>query len=176
MSFSSVIPNNKMPSLYSFNRFLNSGYFFEIDTNENIVWEYINPIGFNGTFSQGETAELNFVFRVARFSSDYPAFDGRDLSPTVEIELNPEPNNCSLLSVPEYELVDTKVYPNPTTSIVNITTNQLINKVEVYNLLGAMVHTVNDSNKIDLSHLNSGLYILKIMTDAKVISRRIIKK
>ena len=153
-----------------------SGYFFEIDSDENIVWEYINPDGFNGVFSQGETASLNFVFRAERFSSSYAAFNGRDLTPTVEVELNPEPSNCALLSVPEYDTVDTKIYPNPTTSIVNISSAEAINKVEVYNLLGAMVCTIADSNTIDLSHLNSGLYILKILADTKIISRRIIKE
>ena len=42
-----------------------NGRFFEIDTNENIVWEYINPIGASKILSQGDGTNRkgNTVFR-----------------------------------------------------------------------------------------------------------------
>ncbi len=64
-----------------------SGEFFEVDENKNLVWEYINPVGQNGAMEQGTTAggsnrtKTNRVFRCTRYSPDYPAFAGKDLTP-----------------------------------------------------------------------------------------------
>ena len=65
-----------------------SGHFFEIDEEENIVWEYVNPENADGIAAQGDTPPQNFVFRAERFGTDYSAFIGRDLSPGDPIELN----------------------------------------------------------------------------------------
>ncbi|MEM9953475.1 MAG: aryl-sulfate sulfotransferase [Chloroflexota bacterium] len=62
-----------------------SGRLFEIDTNDTIVWEYINPIWF-----EPEEPRPTSIFRATRYLADYPAFEGRDLTPTAPIsyELN----------------------------------------------------------------------------------------
>lgn len=72
---------------------------------------------------------------------------------------------CTTLSNATFESSNFKVYPNPTnTGFVNILTEEkgLIN-VSVFDILGKQVvsETLNN-NKLDVSHLNSGLYILKL--------------
>lgn len=64
------------------------GHFFEIDENENIVWEYVSPIGGSKILSQGDdpTTESNLVFRAIKYTADYKAFDGKDLTPGLPIE------------------------------------------------------------------------------------------
>ncbi|WAC03597.1 aryl-sulfate sulfotransferase [Lacinutrix neustonica] len=92
-----------------------SGYFFEIDSNKNTVWEYVNPDTSTGVLNQGDSPALNFVFRAHKFPLDYPAFNGRDLTPRVPIEGNPDLSNCTVLSTTEYVVtpVEIKLYPNP---------------------------------------------------------------
>ncbi len=65
-----------------------SGHFFEIDEKDQIVWEYISPIGGSKILSQGDdpTNESNIVFRAIKYTTDYKAFDGKDLTPGLPVE------------------------------------------------------------------------------------------
>jgi len=64
------------------------GWLFEVDPSGTVLWEYINPVGVDGPVEQGtEVIERNSVFRCYRYPADFPAFEGRDLSPKGPIEL-----------------------------------------------------------------------------------------
>src|SRR5690606_24348747 len=132
---------------------------FEIDDNNNMVWEYINPSNnITGVISsQGNNpSNNNQLFRATKYALDYPAFDGRDLTPGIPIELNSEINEpCSLLGIDDFALNNLKLSPNPTSNIVNIETNSVLNKIEVYSILGSKIITVENSNLVDLSNLES---------------------
>lgn len=56
------------------------------------------------------------------------------------------------------------IYPNPTGGILKISNpNQLdLQKVEIYNLYGQRLKVSQNQNSIDISHLNSGIYMIKI--------------
>ena len=66
-----------------------TGAFREVDPAGNIVWQYQNPVGRFGSTTQGEPPIGVSTFRVYRYPESYPAFAGRDLSPTSAIELYP---------------------------------------------------------------------------------------
>ena len=55
------------------------------------------------------------------------------------------------------------VYPNPSHGALHIVSDKEIISVEVVDLSGRTIELFN-SNTIDISHLNSGLYLLKIST------------
>lgn len=156
-----------------------SGYFFEIDNNENIVWEYINPVHTLGIMSQGDNPDdfPNIVFRAIKYAQDYPAFIGKDLTPTNPIELNADISNCSLLSTEDLAANNLKIYPNPTQGIIYFKNgNTPINRIEIYNLLGAQVKNIQNSNTINLSNIESGVYLAKIYSNKKTITKKIIKQ
>lgn len=73
------------------------GHFFEIDSNENIVWDYISPVGASKILSQGENPDStsNIVFRAIKYSVEYAAFEERDLTPGLPIEQNPDLTRCT---------------------------------------------------------------------------------
>lgn len=75
-----------------------SGYFFEIDRQKRIVWNYINPVGSGGVFKQGDKPFDNQVYRCTFYPSGYSAFKGRALDPGYPIEENPKPYSCELKS------------------------------------------------------------------------------
>lgn len=155
-----------------------SGYFFEIDSNDDIVWQYINPSSENVIMSQGDNPDdfPNIVFRATKYPLDYPAFDGRDLTPGNPIELNSEINMpCSVLSLDEYHSSFFKLSPNPTSNIVTIETNSILEKIEVYNILGSKIATVINSNTIDLSNFENGMYLLKLFANDMTVIKRVIK-
>ncbi len=154
-----------------------SGYFLEIDTNNDIVWEYINPALGSGPLTQGDPPPtFNLVFRALKYAPDYIGFDGRDLTPGNPIELNPDLSECTLLSVSDNELVGIKLYPNPIQNMMHINSVNSIDKIEVYDMLGKLVARNNNLKTISLAQLNSGLYITKIYANNKVATKKIIKQ
>lgn len=154
-----------------------SGHFFELDANKNIVWEYINPVGPDGIMSQGDDPEFisNVIFRAEKFSTDYPAFIGRDLTPGLPIELNPDLTQCAILGISANNFNEIKLYPNPVKNILTINTNNPIIKVEVFDLLGKLVKTSFNNNQIDVSNLKSSIYIVKLYSENYISVKKIIK-
>jgi len=65
------------------------------------------------------------------------------------------------------------VYPNPTKDKVNINKNVDIN---VYNYIGDMIISKQNINVLDMSKISSGMYMLQITYENKIINKRIIKK
>lgn len=54
-----------------------------------------------------ELLRANPTFRCTRYSPNYPAFTGRNLTPGSFIELNPLPSNCQMLSaIDEYQITN----------------------------------------------------------------------
>lgn len=153
----------------------NSGYFLEIDPSNTIVWEYVNPDTSNGILSQGETPTLNFTFRARKFSVDSPAFFGRDLTPGAPVELNPDLSECNILSTTEFVFDALSIYPNPASNFLNINTNNVIDKVEFYDIVGKLVLNSKYTNTIDIAHLSDGLYLVRIYSGNQSITKKIIK-
>ena len=71
------------------------------------------------------------------------------------------------------------VYPNPTSGMLTIQTEKNINfNIEIFDVMGKKIAQLQNQAIIDISNINSGMYILK-MTDLEtnqVISKKIIKK
>jgi Secretion system C-terminal sorting domain len=69
------------------------------------------------------------------------------------------------------------VFPNPFSEKVTIASNVLLQKTELYNLLGEKVFAQDFSNEIDTGFLQAGVYILKLYgADNAVFVRKIVKK
>lgn len=91
------------------------GTFLEIDSNEQVVWKYVNPVGINGIATQGSTPSNNMVFRCTYYPPDYPAFNGQPLVAGAPIEKNPLPYNCETATEEVAEAGNTALglFPNP---------------------------------------------------------------
>ncbi len=76
----------------------------------------------------------------------------------------------------EEVLSKVQVYPNPTNGLLTINANNAIDNVEVYSVLGKKVFEKENSNTLNLSKLNSGIYLLKIFSKNAITSKRIIIK
>lgn len=80
-----------------------SGDIREVTLEEDIVWQYINPIGSFGPTAQGNSPLLNAVFRAERYGASHPALLGRDLTGGDVLEIDPEPAECTLFPEPSCE-------------------------------------------------------------------------
>lgn len=73
-----------------------------------------------------------------------------------------------------------KVFPNPTTGIINYQSDDyIIDLISVYDLNNRLIHTINSqvNSSIDLSELATGLYLIRFKDDKdRSASFRIIKK
>ena len=81
------------------------------------------------------------------------------------------------LSVPENEEVRITLYPNPAKNAVNILSEDDLQQIEVYNLLGQPIEsiTLNGGNKhiIDISNYASGIYFVKIASEKGIVTKRL---
>ena len=72
-----------------------------------------------------------------------------------------------------------KLYPNPTSNVLNIESLGTIQTISVYNVLGQEVinKALNSaSTSLDVSSLNSGIYVVKTVVDGVTSSTKFIKQ
>lgn len=73
--------------------------------------------------------------------------------------------------------VSTKIYPNPVFTYFQITTAKFIDRVSIYNLEGKeMTNSVRNLNTVNVESFPSGIYFVKIESDGKTVTQRVIKK
>lgn len=133
--------------------------------------------------------ELIFDFTGANSVSNTEIAVFFDIQVDSDVVTDPELNTFQIddfvfgefttLSSRNFEIADLKIYPNPTSHLWNISTNnERITLLEVYDITGKRVFYTQPqsvTSQIDSSNFNTGLYILKIHTDKGSISKKLIK-
>ncbi|MBL7913011.1 MAG: T9SS type A sorting domain-containing protein [Bacteroidia bacterium] len=84
--------------------------------------------------------------------------------------------NETIASKPEFN-----VYPNPSTSILNIQINdqisELVKGVKIKDVSGRVVLTSLSTNQIDIKGLNSGIYFISLYDKEKlIVTKKIVKE
>ena len=152
--------------------------------------------GINITTSNAEVVKIKYA-SWAYYLNEFPVASG----PSQHRYLFVKEDNGNLLEIittndivpdlTEWELllgiVDLKseaisIYPNPTTGELTIDNGQLtINNVEVFDIYGRKIHSstltsyLSPLTSINISHLPSGIYFVKISTEAGEVVRKVIK-
>lgn len=88
------------------------------------------------------------------------------------------------VGVNDLEAVNVSIYPNPVANneLVNITANYVVEKVEIFDITGKIVKTIELENatenpSIDISDIQNGAYIFNVyMTNKISFSTRLIKQ
>lgn len=71
------------------------------------------------------------------------------------------------------------VYPNPAKDVIYISTDKKIDQLQLFDMSGKLVLTqtnMNAGNKLDISKLSKGIYILKINSGGLIHTQKISKK
>ncbi|MDN3694814.1 YCF48-related protein [Chryseobacterium tructae] len=68
-----------------------------------------------------------------------------------------------------------QIYPNPTTSSVYFKTPVALDKVQVYDIQGKIMAFTKESNGINISQLEPGVYFVKFESNGKWFTQKIIK-
>lgn len=146
------------------------GYTFELNPDNEIVWEYRTPLVGGAPATQGDSLIVNnnLTFRFNRFPTDYSAFEGRDLSPKGWIELEPDTTFCDKIlpttdRMKEYFL---ELFPNPAYDILTLEWRGGIwSDVIIYDVVGRQMDhfTATGGRKfIDVSDWSEGIYFVQI--------------
>ena len=81
-------------------------------------------------------------------------------------------------SISELEM-EVKIYPNPVNGIMNITSNEIINNISIYNIVGQEIFSENINNnsyRYNTEDLPNGLYTIKLFSENKTITKKVIIK
>ncbi|WP_452224945.1 T9SS type A sorting domain-containing protein [Lacinutrix chionoecetis] len=87
-------------------------------------------------------------------------------------------SNCNTLATQQFDISQIKMYPNPTTTQLNFSSNNGIDYINVivYDLTGKHVLETIVTNKLDVTSLNSGVYLIKLIQAEKATIKKLIIK
>lgn len=70
-----------------------------------------------------------------------------------------------------------RVYPNPATNQINIESEEMIRSAELFTIDGKIIKKVNPNSKtlnIRLVGLNAGMYFLRVQTEGRIFTEKIV--
>ena len=133
------------------------GVFVELDTNttlenqwETLTWDF-----------SGQTAGIDFTTVVVffEFVPDLPGDGSTYYYDDIEV--------AQALSISDYESFSVSSFPNPVKTTWNVSSIDEISQINIYNILGENVATFSpymNTYSLDMSHFNSGIYLMKIVS------------
>ncbi|MEO8932880.1 MAG: T9SS type A sorting domain-containing protein, partial [Xanthomarina sp.] len=155
---------------------------FSYDIDNNVVSAWINPTlggaqpAANITEASASTGNVFNQFMIRQDNNTKTPFIVMD---ELRIATSWADVTPSTLSISQFNASTFNVYPNPTsTGFVNITSksNESM-QVAVFDILGKQIlnQTVNN-NRLDVSTLTTGVYILKISQNGQAITKKLVVK
>ena len=134
---------------------------YEIDPDGNVLWNYAVPLS-------------GYLFRSERYSHDYPAFIGKQLTPMGNVESPPSNYACSLYSSTNETVADNKVFYKQYPDHINISSS-IDFEMRAYNLQGQLLSTLPSRNQqIDWIHnLSDQIVILQVIAGNQISSKKV---
>lgn len=147
------------------------GTYYELTNEREVVLEYTVPLNQGIPLIQGdEISNLdNNTFSITKYPQNYSAFQNKDLSPKGFIELEPNLDFCEILNAYSnpIEKSNLTLFPNPAFDFIDVNiSNSEPKKIQIFNLSGQQLKPKIDENRISLEGLESGIYVIKIITDS----------
>ncbi len=144
-----------------------NGIVQEVNTQGELLWEYIYPVNIAGPVQQGGSAFGNSVFKTFSYYYDYPGLIDKELTDKGPIELDPLDTDCTLITSTndENNFLKEVVVPTVWDNVISLQKIQQIATISIIDIQGNLVkQIINDVNRetvsIDVSTFPSGMYIL----------------
>ncbi|WP_445733906.1 T9SS type A sorting domain-containing protein [Mariniflexile sp.] len=80
------------------------------------------------------------------------------------------------LSMASFKVGNFKIYPNPASGVINISSQTTIEKVEMFDVLGKKVLSSSEEKQINIENLKSGVYMLKAFSNNQSAITRVVIK
>ena len=136
------------------------------DYSQENTWEEFN-FDFSNSVGGGNT-KLVLFFNAAQ-----------ETGSSTDIYYVDDVSFVSSLSLIDEGISELIIYPNPVNNILKIISNDIINSYELFDISGRLIFTENHLNKkkfeIDISNLDSDIYILNTYSETKNESFKILK-
>ncbi len=157
------------------------GDIFEVMPDGQFVWRYVNPVTADGTLALGDEIpnRSNTVFRATRFEPDFPAFDGKTLTPlgVIELEKGTVPATPTATDEPPAATpTSTPVPPTPTATPVpalpgDVNDDGMVNSIDALLVLQYGADLLEALENLDNADVNADDIIDSI--DAALILQNI---
>ncbi len=152
------------------------GGFAVRDLTDDKVIANIDPIGTLGYEEGGNYSTFNWLFAEKIDDNSYYIYQYCPANGMAVYRLYNKNASSGINNITANNSVTMEIYPNPATNIVNVTVNENINNITLYNLTGAQVNTnavINDNTaQINVEDLPAGTYIIHVNNQ----STKLIKK
>ena len=96
------------------------------------------------------------------------------LYPINDCDGNPIDDECTSSGIAENNSFDLEIYPNPAQNELTIKSDNLLDRIEIYNLVGQRIYTKNymlNEIKVNLSNIESGSYIVRVFDNQNRTSK-----
>lgn len=111
----------------------------------------------------------NYIAQIEACSQSFTSKVGNTFSKEMHMRLDLDKKRTNINS-------QVKIYPNPTSDILNIKTDFKINAVSVVDISGRKVNVKLDGNKVDVRGLSAGTYLINVETKDGISTEKFIKK
>ena len=156
---------------------------YNANNNTSYFYTYIPSLNYLTVYEQSGNNMLGQdELRISNLISQPTQAFGGALIKYDNFKLSAIPTRPAHVSVNEYLSSKFNLYPNPATSVVNITNaeNMLVNQVTVYDIAGKQLSTQTHNNETDIQlnveHLASGTYMLHLQTNEGTAVKKLVKK
>ena len=78
------------------------------------------------------------------------------------------------LSLQSLDNENFKVFPNPASDVLNISSSVTINKMEMFNVLGDKIMQSSKTNQLNIERLKPGIYLLKIFNNNRSTTKKVV--
>lgn len=177
-------------NLYSYD--IDTDMVHRIDRNTGMA-TMLGPIGFNANFGQGmgysenEDQLLITAFNGSTFKPELRSVNTSTGASTLISTIVPsETFQFAWMSIfdptlgsNEFSSENTKLFPNPTNGMLTISSEMMIEQIAIYNMLGQRLLQQNVSDnriQVDVSNLQSGIYLAEIKSEQGSSSIRFVKQ
>ncbi len=154
----------------------------DVSANSSLFWLYCNTNmltslnvanGNNYNFTNFNSTGNSDLYCIQVDDATYSTTNWLDLDGIASFS-----EDCSGVGIETNEQRELSIYPNPVTSQFSVLSNQLpITNISIIDITGKTVKSINkNTNTVDVSDLQNGLYILKIQTENGTYHNRFIKE
>lgn len=193
--FNATVPSPQQPNFSrkvfrvrgSLNTTLPAGHYwveFQVHATDNTEI-FFPPVTVVGSRSvAGANSKINVI--ASFFPSDVLGWGTNtdigipNSAPDVALALPFIVNGTSTLSLEDYVYTDeVTIAPNPVSGFLNLSSANDVLSIEIYNLLGqqVLIKEINETNdKIDVSQLKPGTYLVNVVSDSQNKTIKIVKE
>ena len=133
---------------------------------------YLSQNSFYEFFGMGNATEVDYVKVTWTATGEIEIINNIAANQAITIQ-----EGNGVLSVDNNEVIDFKVYPNPSiTGIFKLNTSSKMN-ISIYNTLGMHIFDklILTNDVLDLSKFPKGIYIIKVKNEAGIFSQKLIR-